>query len=299
MSSELSQVITTINNEINTIIERNLLPHFETIRIIENLLKQLPEFKRLEQENADLKKRLSLCSVNNQADLELSNEEIHNDTKQPVPVKVIKNEIKLEIVEPPSTKKIVSETELYSTVNLLNTVDNKLQDENDSDSDEDVIEVEVEEEEVEVIEVDESEEEEEEEEEEDGGEGLSEQAAEPLEEEDEDEEEEEDGVEGAEPLEEEDEEEEEVVEEDEEEEVVEEEEESGGEGEDPLEEDGGEGLAEQEADPLEEEVFIIEIKGRGRFYTSNETNGDIYQIEGEDDVGDVVGKFVNKVAKFN
>lgn len=273
MSSELSQVITTINSEINNIIERNLLPHFETIRIIENLLKQLPEFKRLEQENADLKKRLSLC----------------NDMKIPVPVLLapttVKNEIKLEIVEPPSTRKIVSENELYSTVNLLNTTDNKLQNE----SDEDIIEVEVEEEEV--IEVDESEEEEEEVEEEED----------PLEE---------DGVEGAEPFEEEEvEEEEEEVEEEEEEEEdpLEEEdgveglaeqeenppEEDGGEGENPPEEDGGEG-----ENPPEEEVFIVEIKGRGRFYTSNETNGDIYQIEGEDDVGDVVGKFVNKVATF-
>ena len=71
MSSELSQVIIKMNSEINQIMERNLFPHFETIRIIEALLKQLPEFKRLEQENADLKKRLSLC-------LDLSNLEINN-----------------------------------------------------------------------------------------------------------------------------------------------------------------------------------------------------------------------------
>jgi hypothetical protein len=97
------------------------------------------------------------------------------------------------------------------------------------------------------------------------------------EEEDVEEEVDEDGVEGAEPLE---------VEVEEEEEVVEVEEEDGVEGAEPLEES------------LDEEVFIIEIKGKGKFYTNNETNGDIYQIEGEDDVGDQVGKFINKVATF-
>jgi len=51
--------------------------------------------------------------------------------------------------------------------------------------------------------------------------------------------------------------------------------------------------------PLRKEVFIVTIQGRGNFYTNNETNGDIYKIEGDDeDVGDQVGKFVNKVATF-
>ena len=57
--------------------------------------------------------------------------------------------------------------------------------------------------------------------------------------------------------------------------------------------------AEEEAAEEEEEVFIVTIEGLGNFYTNNETNGDIYKIEGDDeDVGDQVGKFVNKVATF-
>ena len=48
----------------------------------------------------------------------------------------------------------------------------------------------------------------------------------------------------------------------------------------------------------EEEVFIVTIEGRGNFYTNNETNGDIYKIEDDEDVGEQVGKFVNKVATF-
>jgi len=281
MSSELSQVIVKMNGEINQIMERNLSPHFETIRVIESLLKQLPEFKRLEQENADLKKRLSLCmelsnlEMNNKADLELSNQEVQNDMQSyvPVPVQQVvkKNEIKLEIVETPSSlHPIVSEDELYKTVNLSNHIDNKLQ----TVAEEDEEEVEESEEE----EVDEEVEASEADEEVEASESDEEEASEA------------------------DEADEEVEASEADEEEVEEEEESGGEGENPPEEESeGENPPEdgvEGAEPLEE-VFIITIKGKGNFYTSNETNGDIYAIEGEDDVGDIVGKFVNKVATFN
>ena len=74
---------------------------------------------------------------------------------------------------------------------------------------------------------------------------------------------------------------------------------------------GVEGLAELAAEPPEEEeaseaeepqeeVYIIEIKGHGKFFTNNEKNGDIYAVDGADeDVGDQVGKFVNSVAIFS
>jgi len=276
MSSELSQVIVKMNGEINQIMERNLSPHFETIRVIESLLKQLPEFKRLEQENADLKKRLSLCmelsnlEINNKTDLELSNQEVQNDMQSYVPVSVqpvVKNEIKLEIVETPSSiHPIVSEDELYKTVNLSNHIDNKLQTVAEEDEEEEELEceedeVETSEEEVEAVEADEEEEEvEEEASEAEASEAEASEADEEASEADEDEEE------------------------------------SGGEGENPPEEEAEEGGVGE--NPPEEEVFIITIKGKGNFYTSNETNGDIYAIEGEDDVGDIVGKFVNKIATF-
>jgi len=65
---------------------------------------------------------------------------------------------------------------------------------------------------------------------------------------------------------------------------------------------------EEEADAEEEEekkpeadddteVFEITIRGKA-YYTNNETNGKIYSILPDEDVGPVVGKFVNGSAKF-
>ena len=71
--------------------------------------------------------------------------------------------------------------------------------------------------------------------------------------------------------------EEEEVEEEEEEEVEEEEEEVGEE-------------EEEEVGEEEEEVFMIELDGV-HYYTSDDTNGDIYSIGEDEDVGDKVGYF--------
>jgi hypothetical protein len=58
--------------------------------------------------------------------------------------------------------------------------------------------------------------------------------------------------------------------------------------------------SEEEAKPTEEdtEVFEITIKGKA-YYTNNETSGNIYSILDDEDVGPVVGQFVNGKAKFN
>ncbi len=56
----------------------------------------------------------------------------------------------------------------------------------------------------------------------------------------------------------------------------------------------------EEVEVVEEEeegVYEIVIKGT-RYYTTNETNGTIYAITEDDDIGDEVGKFVNGVAKM-
>jgi hypothetical protein len=274
-SSNLSQVMTIMNNEISSIIERNLTPHFETIQIIETLLKQMPEFKRLEQENADLKRRLLQFNKSFDNKVEMVQTQVVQTVptrpapvpeSAPVPVSAPApiNVIKLEIIEPNSTSKTVLVDELYKSVDLHLTDENNRLESDDEAEETEAEEAEETEEEAEETEeeAEETEEEAEETEEEDGVEG-----AEPFEEDgiEEAEEADDDGVEGAEPLEE------------------------------PLEEDGVEGV-----EPLEEplEVFMIEIKGKGKFYTNSETNGDIYQIEGEDDVGDQIGKFVNKVATF-
>jgi len=97
---------------------------------------------------------------------------------------------------------------------------------------------------------------------------------------------------------EEEEEEEEVVEEEteeEEEEVVEEEEET--EEIEVVEEEVEEVEEVEVVEEEEEGVYEIVIKGT-RYYTTNETNGTIYAITEDDDIGDEVGKFVNGVAKM-
>ena len=148
-------------------------------------------------------------------------------------------------------------------------------------------EVEEEEEEVEVEEDDEEEEVEEDDEEE----VEEDDEEEEVEESEEDDEEEE--VEEVEESEEEEEEEVEEVEEsdEEEEEEVEEVEES-------EEEEEEEEVEVEESEEEEEEVFEIEINGT-LYYTTDEKNGDIYKVLEDEDIGDKVGKFVNKVAKFN
>ena len=59
-------------------------------------------------------------------------------------------------------------------------------------------------------------------------------------------------------------------------------------------------VEEEPAKPIEDdtEVFEITVKGKA-YYTNNETNGNIYKILEDEDVGPVVGKFVNGKAKFN
>jgi hypothetical protein len=60
-----------------------------------------------------------------------------------------------------------------------------------------------------------------------------------------------------------------------------------------------EDAAEEEAVEEEEEgVYEVVIKGK-RYYTTNETNGLIFSILDDDDVGDEIGKFVNGKAVWN
>ena len=322
---EISAIILAINNDIGKIVEKHLIPHFEemlsakhNMKLIETVLRQMPDFKRLEQENEAMRRELDIKRVQVSLPAPVSAEPVsaepvpvhncppttilmcpyHNTFLAPVPAAPVpavpvpavpvpaaqENLIKLEIVEKaPKTENVISEKDIYSDVNLTTPLNNTQVSAGELDEDEAEVEdeteeeaseaeeeeaSEAEEEASEVEEVDTLEEEEASEAEEEASEVEEEEASEA---EEEAEEEEESGVEGGDPLE-------------------EEEEESGVEGGDPLEE---------EVDPLEaDEVFLVEIKGRGKFYTNNETNGDIYAIEGEDDVGEEVGKFVNKVATF-
>ena len=142
-------------------------------------------------------------------------------------------------------------------------------------------EVEVEEEEQEEVEVEETEEEEEEEQEE-------------VEVEETEEEEEEVEVEETE----EEVEVEETEEEEEEEEVeVEETEEEEVEVEETEEEEEEEEVEVEETEEEEEEVYEITIKNKS-YYTTNETNGPIYAVLADEDVGDQIGEFKDGRAVF-
>ena len=55
--------------------------------------------------------------------------------------------------------------------------------------------------------------------------------------------------------------------------------------------------AEEEVEE-EEEVSLVEIKGHGNFYTTNQVNGDIYKIDADEEVGEQVGKFVSSIPVF-
>jgi len=61
-------------------------------------------------------------------------------------------------------------------------------------------------------------------------------------------------------------------------------------------------VEEEEEEPVkptedDTEVFEITVKGKA-YYTNNEINGNIYKILEDEDVGPMVGKFVNGKAKF-
>jgi hypothetical protein len=56
---------------------------------------------------------------------------------------------------------------------------------------------------------------------------------------------------------------------------------------------------EDNDDDDDEEVFLVEIEGKGTFYTTDETSGIIYNVEDDDEVGDRVGVFSNGKEVFD
>ena len=81
------------------------------------------------------------------------------------------------------------------------------------------------------------------------------------------------------------------------EEAEEEAEEEASEREEEAEEETEAESSEAEAEE-EEEVSLVEIAGRGKFYTTNQVNGDIYKIDADEEVGEQVGKFVSSIPVF-
>ena len=71
------------------------------------------------------------------------------------------------------------------------------------------------------------------------------------------------------------------------------------EGEEETEEVEVEVEGEEETEEVEEEgVYEISIEGK-RYYTTNEVNGTIYELLEDEDVGEEIGKFVNKQVIWN
>ena len=301
--SSICNIANDINNEVKEILTKYLSPHLAqmnqdrmNMKCIENILRGMPEFQRLEKENMELRRQLETKESKPVAEFvntvkwttcDKANYCIkHGMTMHvfaepvpaaPVPAALVPDSIKLDIIETPIVEdNVTNELELYKAADLLHIVNNEAEaSEAEADQyeevEEDVSEVEVE---------TEAEEEEEEAEEEAEASEAEEEEAEASEAEEEEVEE----VEASEAEEEEAEQEAEASE-------AEEEEASEAEEEEEAE------ASEAEASEAEEEVSLIVINGIS-YYTTNETSGDIYKVEGTDDVGDQVGKFVNKIATF-
>ena len=235
---------------------------------LRNLIQLLPEFRN--QSNCSYNS--NLCYTDDTVPIKI--EKTSNDTIKSVNIPVENIDSDIEIVVPNTNLK-------------ENIVYDIIEDGSETTPEESAEE----EEEVEYIEVTEESAEEEEEAEEEEVEESAEEEEEAEEEEVEESAEEEEVEESAEEeeVEESAEEEEEEAEEEEVEEEEEEEEES------EYEEEEEESAEEEEEEELE--VFEITINGT-EYYTTNETNGVIYAVDADSDVGDEIGKFVNKKPVF-
>ena len=290
--SSICNIANDINNEVKEILTKYLSPHLAqmnqdrmNMKCIENILRGMPEFQRLEKENIELRRQLevkesqpvSLAPAYEPAALVLEPATLVLE-----PAALVPDSIKFDIIESPIVEdNVTNELELYKVADLLHIANNEASDE-------------VEASEADASEADASEADEEAEQETEAEEEASE--AEQTEEEASEAEEAEEEAEASEA----EEEEVEEVEASEAEEEEAEDEQEASEAEEEVEEEEAEEEAEETSEAeqeAEEEVSLIVINGIS-YYTTNETSGDIYKVEGTDDVGDQVGKFVNKIATF-
>ena len=282
----------------------------EKYRALSIAVKELPEFQKIIEENADLKNeiyQLKLEASKERIGLKIIEKNTYSDhdkgefqniinDDEPIVVKEENTESRFDaainngdvfsisdddncVSETISPGNNVIKNELQSEIkkikleaDLDNSHKNKDASVNEEEVDEDEEEVDEDEEEVDEDEeeVDEDEEEEEEDEEDE-------------EEEDEEDEEDEEEEEVKDDNEEETEEEEEEVKDENEEETVEEEDEK-----EMVDENNASGSEDDEGD--EEEVFMIEIEAVN-YYTNDDNNGDIYKILDDEEIGEKVGYF--------
>ena len=318
--SSICNIANDINNEVKEILTKYLSPHLAqmnqdrmNMKCIENILRGMPEFQRLEKENIELRRQLEakqppvyeFVNTVKWTTCDKSNYCIKHAMTMPVPAEPVSaalepaalvpepaalapDSIKLDIIETPIVEdNVTNELELYKAADLLHIVNNEAE---ASEAEDEQYE-EAEEEEASEAEASEAEFETENEEEEE----VEAEATEAEEEEEEEASEAEEEASEAEQEAEASEAEEEVASEAEEEASEAEEEASEAEEEEAEQEEEEE--EEEQEEEAEEEVSLIVINGIS-YYTTNETSGDIYKVEGTDDVGDQVGKFVNKIATF-
>ena len=247
--------------------------------------------QELEAENKTLR-RILLHLGNQLPDLPISSHAASSQLeKKDVFIKVEKKPSAMQIVSPVLEVVDLTESDDEAKQNIVyEIIDDALSEEIDEvevlEGEVEVVEGEEDEEEVEVVEGEEEEEVVEVEEEEEVVEVEEEEEEETVEVAEEEEEEEVvEVVEG----EEEEAEEEEVAEEEEEEEVVEVE---------GVEEEEEEEETVEVEEEEEVEYFEVSIKGK-RYYTSDLQNGEIYSMIADDEIGDLVGRFVKGVSKFN
>ena len=283
---DIDLVIDKINKETRSSIEQNLKTFIvqvnsnnELIKMLNNVLKELPEYKNLQKKydlllkiNKDLEEKINL------------KEETKNITLNVEPIKnniIVDNVKKLEVAK----NKLDYMNEELKKFDIEDNYEySESEEEGEEESEEEVEEAkkdkesketekEIEDDEEEEVEEEEGEEEEGEEEEGEEEEGEEEEGEEEEGEEEEGEEEEGEEEEG---------EEEEGEEEEGEEEEGEEEEEEEGE-EEESEEDEGE----------EEEEELVEIIIEKKKYFLNEMNNHIYECLDDDEPGDFIGKYIN------
>ena len=329
-----NNLVITLKESLSPFIEK-MIDSQNKYKLLTNLLKQLPEFQHLVSENIDLQMEISNLKLkfneNEKIILQIREIDEHNENSENITEKVkniyensnIKsnNIVKDKVIpsdiykeEPVKNKEEDEELVEYEELEEdeedeeLVEYEELVEDEEDEETDNETkqciiertpaIKIEAnsteEEEEQEVVEEEVVEEEEEEEvvEEEEEVEVVEEEVVEEEEEEEVVEEEEEQEVVEEEVVE------EEVVEEEEEEEEEEEVEEEEVDEEEEVEVDEEE---EEEAEEEEEEVFIVEIDLDGKlceFYTNDEENGDIYEINKNEEIGNKIGVFINGEPKF-
>jgi hypothetical protein len=297
--SDLNNILAGITGEINTVLQKYLTPQFEIFQknrdnmsIIENILKEMPEFKKLERENMELKRKMA-AGVPAPKEVII----IDDDT----PIRVIKLEpvpqqiISLEVIERalPQQLCVIDDVNL----NVVVVASEAEASEAEASEADEVDEAEASEaDEAEASEADEAEASEADEAEASEAEASEAEASE-AEASEADEADEETGVEEAsEAALEEETGVEEASEADEAE--AEEEEASEAEEEEASEAEASEAALEEASEAALEAdlgVFMIELPNYGNCYTTSETNGEVYSIIGDEEVGDIIGHFKNGV----